>query len=259
MNRGGRRMSRSDGRALDALRPVSMETAFVRHAEGSCFIKMGDTWVLCTASVEDGVPSFLRGQGRGWVTAEYGMLPRSTTTRSRRSLTGGRTLEIQRLIGRSLRAVTDMDALGERTVTLDCDVIQADGGTRTAAITGACVALYEACEHLRRNDRIKRWPLKQLVSAISVGVVDGTAMLDLPYSEDSRAEVDMNVVVTADGRYVEVQGTAESEPYGPKTLEELLWLARKGGSELIAMQRDVLGLASGARAEAAAGAEAPRG
>jgi len=236
-----------------------METGTAKHAEGSCLIRMGDTVVLCTASVEDGVPSFLRGQGRGWVTAEYGMLPRSTTTRSRRSLTGGRTLEIQRLIGRSLRAVTDMDALGERTVTLDCDVIQADGGTRTAAITGACVALFEACEKLRRSDLIKRWPLKQLVAAISVGVVDGTAMLDLPYAEDSRADVDMNVVVTADGRYVEVQGTAESDPYGPDTLEQLLSLARKGGRELIAKQREALGLGAedgGAGADAGSGAAA---
>ena len=239
-------MSRMDGRALDEMRPVTMETGFARHAEGSCLIKMGDTWVLCTASVDDGVPGFLRGQGRGWVTAEYGMLPRSTTTRSRRNLGGGRTLEIQRLIGRSLRAVTDMDALGERTVTLDCDVIQADGGTRTAAITGACVALHEACEYLRRNDRITSWPLKQLVSAISVGVVDGTPMLDLPYPEDSRADVDMNVVVTADGRYVEIQGTAESDPYDEDALAELLRLARKGSGELIGRQREALGLEPGA-------------
>jgi ribonuclease PH len=235
-------MSRADGRALDELRPVQMETGYARHAEGSCLIRMGDTWVLCTASVEDGVPGFLRGQGRGWVTAEYGMLPRSTTTRSRRNLTGGRTLEIQRLIGRSLRAVTDMDALGERTVTLDCDVLQADGGTRTASITGACVALFEACDWLRKNDRITTWPLKQMVAAISVGVVDGTPMLDLPYPEDSRADVDMNVVLTADERFVEVQGTAESEPFPSETLDQLLELARKGTRELVVMQRKVLGL-----------------
>ncbi|GJM45355.1 MAG: ribonuclease PH [Gemmatimonadota bacterium] len=235
-------MSRLDGRTFDEIRPVSMETGFAKHAEGSCLIKMGGTWVLCTASVEDGVPGFLRGQGRGWVTAEYGMLPRSTNTRSRRSLTGGRTLEIQRLIGRSLRAVTDMDALGERTITLDCDVLQADGGTRTASITGACVALHEACEYLRKNDRINSWPLKQLVAAISVGIVDGEPMLDLPYSEDSRADVDMNVVVTADGRYVEVQGTAESDPYTEESLAEMLRLARKGSDELVAQQRKALGL-----------------
>jgi ribonuclease PH len=235
-------MSRADGRALDELRPVQMETGYARHAEGSCLIRMGDTWVLCTASVEDGVPGFLRGQGRGWVTAEYGMLPRSTTTRSRRNLTGGRTLEIQRLIGRSLRAVTDMDALGERTVTLDCDVLQADGGTRTASITGACVALFEACDWLRKSDRITTWPLKQMVAAISVGVVDGTPMLDLPYPEDSRADVDMNVVLTADERFVEVQGTAESEPFPSETLDQLLELARKGTRELVVMQRKVLGL-----------------
>jgi ribonuclease PH len=235
-------MSRADGRALDELRPVKMETGYARHAEGSCLIRMGDTWVLCTASVEDGVPGFLRGQGRGWVTAEYGMLPRSTSTRSRRNLTGGRTLEIQRLIGRSLRAVTDMDALGERTVTLDCDVLQADGGTRTASITGACVALFEACDWLRKSDRITTWPLKQLVAAISVGVVDGTPMLDLPYPEDSRADVDMNVVLTADERFVEVQGTAESDPFPSETLDQLLELARKGTRELVVMQRKVLGL-----------------
>ncbi len=235
-------MTRADGRALDELRPVKMETGYARHAEGSCLIRMGETWVLCTASVEDGVPSFLRGQGRGWVTAEYGMLPRSTSTRSRRNLTGGRTLEIQRLIGRSLRAVTNMDALGERTVTLDCDVLQADGGTRTAAITGACVALFEACDWLRKNDRISTWPLKQMVAAISVGVVDGVPMLDLPYPEDSRADVDMNVVMTADERFVEVQGTAESDPFPSDTLTRLLDLARKGTNELVALQREVLGL-----------------
>ncbi len=235
-------MSRADGRALDELRPVTLEIGFARNAEGSCLTKMGNTWVLCTASVEDGVPGFLRGQGRGWVTAEYGMLPRSTNTRTRRNLTGGRTLEIQRLIGRSLRAVTNMDALGERTVTLDCDVLQADGGTRTAAITGACVALHEACEWMRKSDRISTWPLTQLVAAISVGVVDGTPMLDLPYPEDSRAEVDMNVVVTADNRFVEVQGTAESEPFSGDTLQELLRLAQKGTAELVDAQRAALGL-----------------
>jgi ribonuclease PH len=219
-----------------------METGYAKHAEGSCLIRMGDTWVLCTASVEEGVPAFLRGKGQGWVTAEYGMLPRSTTTRSRRNLTGGRTLEIQRLIGRSLRAVTNLQTLGDRTVTLDCDVIQADGGTRTASITGACVALFEACERLRQNDKIKSWPLKELVAAISVGVVDGTAVLDLPYQEDSRAEVDMNVVVTASDRFVEVQGTAESEPFDQATLNRMMELAKGGVAELIEAQRQVLGL-----------------
>jgi ribonuclease PH len=235
-------MSRPDGRAVDELRPLTLELGWTKHAEGSCLVRMGETWVLCTASVEDGVPSFLRGQGRGWVTAEYGMLPRSTTDRSRRGLGGGRTLEIQRLIGRSLRAVFDFDAIGERTITLDCDVLQADGGTRTAAITGACVALHEACEYLRRNDRISRWPIKEMVAAISVGVVDGEVRLDLPYVEDSAAEVDMNVVMTAGGRFVEVQGTAESEPFGAETLSRLLELAGQGIGELVGRQREALGL-----------------
>jgi len=198
-------MSRPDGRAVDELRPLTLELGWTKHAEGSCLVRMGETWVLCTASVDDGVPSFLRGQGRGWVTAEYGMLPRATTDRSRRSLGGGRTLEIQRLIGRSLRAV-------------------------------------EACEHLRRNDRISRWPLKELVAAISVGVVDGEVRLDLPYIEDAAAEVDMNVVMTASGQFVEVQGTAESEPFSAETLSRLLELAGKGIGELVTRQRDALGL-----------------
>ena len=235
-------MARPDGRKADELRPVSLELGTAKHAEGSCLVRMGDTVVLCTASVEDGVPQFLRGGGVGWVTAEYGMLPRSTNTRTRRSLTGGRTLEIQRLIGRSLRAVTDRAALGDRTVTLDCDVLQADGGTRTAAITGACVALFEACEYLRRNDLIKTWPVKELVAAISVGVVDGRSVLDLPYTEDSAAEVDMNVVMTASGRFVEVQGTAESEPFDDDALQDMLALARKGVDELVDRQRTALGL-----------------
>ncbi|MEZ5066634.1 MAG: ribonuclease PH [bacterium] len=235
-------MGRPDGRAADELRSVSLELGWTKHAEGSCLIRMGDTWVLCTASVEDGVPPFLRGQGRGWVTAEYGMLPRSTTDRSRRNLGGGRTLEIQRLIGRSLRAVTDFDALGERTITLDCDVLQADGGTRTAAITGACVAMFEACEHLRKNDRISKWPLKDLVAAVSVGVIDGEPRLDLPYVEDSAADVDMNVVMTAGGKFVEVQGTAESEPFDRAALDRLLELAGLGIDRLVEAQRSALGL-----------------
>ncbi len=235
-------MSRPDGRAVDALRNVSLELGAAKHAEGSCLVKMGDTWVLCTASVEDGVPAFLRGKGQGWVTAEYGMLPRATNTRTRRRLGGGRTLEIQRLIGRSMRAVTDRKALGDRTVTLDCDVLQADGGTRTAAITGACVALFEACEHLRKNDRIEKWPLRELVAAISVGIVGGTPVLDLPYVEDSTADVDMNVVMTAGGKFVEVQGTAEAEPFDHDELDALLGLAKKGIGELVAAQRKVLGL-----------------
>lgn len=235
-------MPRPDGRAVDALRTITMETGFVKHAEGSCLVKMGDTWVLCTASVEDGVPPFLKGQGQGWVTGEYGMLPRSTTTRSRRALGGGRTLEIQRLIGRSLRAITDMKALGDRTITLDCDVLQADGGTRTASITGACVALYEACERLRRSGLLPRWPIRELVAAVSVGIVDGEAVLDLPYSEDSTADVDMNIVMTASSKFVEVQGTAENQLFDDAQLAQLLGLARGGIRDLVAKQRETLGL-----------------
>jgi len=238
-------MTRSDGRAPDQLRPVTLEIGYTKHAEGSCLIRMGDTWVLCTASVEDGVPSFLRGKGQGWVTAEYGMLPRATTTRGRRNPAAARSLEIQRLIGRSLRAVTDLPALGDRTITLDCDVIQADGGTRTASVTGACVALFEACDRLRRSDLLQTWPIRELVSAVSVGVVDGTPILDLPYEEDFRAEVDMNVVMTAGGSFVEIQGTAESEPFDAGTLEAMLALARKGSAELVAAQRGALGLEVG--------------
>lgn len=235
-------MSRLDGRAVNELRPVVLETGFVKHAEGSCLVRMGDTWVLCTASVEDGVPPFLRGQGQGWVTAEYGMLPRSTTTRTRRSLGGGRQLEIQRLIGRSLRAVTDLKLVGDRTITLDCDVLQADGGTRTAAITGACVALYQALEKLRADELLPGWPVRELVAAISVGMIDGEARLDLPYVEDSTADVDMNVVMTASSRFVEIQGTAEAEPFDDAQLSGLLALARTGIQQLITQQRAALGL-----------------
>ena len=235
-------MIRPDGRAADELRPVTLETKVAKHAEGSCLVTMGETRVLCTASVEDGVPSFLRGKNRGWVTAEYGMLPRSTTTRSRRNLTGGRTLEIQRLIGRSLRAVSDLEAVGERTITLDCDVLQADGGTRTASITGACVAFYEACDWMRRTDRITRWPLKELVAAVSVGVVEGAVLLDLPYVEDSNADVDMNVIMTAGGNFVEIQGTAEAAPFDETRLAEMLGLARGGIASLVGAQRRALGL-----------------
>jgi ribonuclease PH len=198
--------------------------------------------VLCTASVEDGVPPFLRGKGQGWVTAEYGMLPRATTTRGRRNPQAARSLEIQRLIGRSLRAVTDLGALGDRTITLDCDVLQADGGTRTAAVTGACVALFAACERLRTSDLLKKWPLRELVAAVSVGIIDGEPRLDLPYDEDSRAAVDMNVVMTASGRFVEVQGTAESAPFDDGELAAMLALARAGVGRLVAAQREALQL-----------------
>lgn len=235
-------MPRPDGRAVDEMRLVSLETGYVKHAEGSCLVRMGDTWVLCTASVEDGVPPFLRGQGQGWVTAEYGMLPRSTTTRSRRTLGGGRQLEIQRLIGRSLRAVTDLKLVGDRTITLDCDVIQADGGTRTAAITGACVALVKALEGLKSQSLLPGWPIRELVAAISVGMIGGEPRLDLPYLEDSAADVDMNVVMTASSRFVEIQGTAEAEPFDDTQLNHLLALARRGVQQLIAHQREALGL-----------------
>jgi ribonuclease PH len=235
-------MARGDGRAADELRAVTLETGFTKHAEGSCLVRMGDTWVLCTASVEDGVPPFLRGKGQGWVTAEYGMLPRATTSRGRRNPQAARSLEIQRLIGRSLRAVTDLGALGDRTITLDCDVLQADGGTRTAAVTGACVALFAACERLRTSDLLKKWPLRELVAAVSVGIIDGEARLDLPYDEDSRAAVDMNVVMTASGRFVEVQGTAESAPFDDGELAAMLALARRGVDRLVAAQREALQL-----------------
>ncbi|HMB70121.1 MAG TPA: ribonuclease PH [bacterium] len=235
-------MSRSDGRAPDQVRPVTMETGYTKHAEGCCLIKMGDTWVLCTASVEDGVPPFLRGKGQGWVTGEYGMLPRATNTRGRRNPHASRSLEIQRLIGRSLRAVTELKALGDRTVTLDCDVIQADGGTRTAAITGACVALFQALDGLRRSDLLKAWPLKELVSAVSVGIIDGEPRLDLHYEEDHRADVDMNVVMTAGGKFVEVQGTAEADPFDDGHLTAMLKLAHRGCAELVTAQREALGL-----------------
>jgi ribonuclease PH len=237
---------RPSGRAPDALRDVSFTTGFARHAEGSCIIRMGETEVLCAASVEGRVPPFLRGSGQGWVTAEYGMLPRATLTRSPREAEkgkiGGRTHEIQRLIGRSLRSVVDMKLLGERTVILDCDVLQADGGTRTAAITGACTALAIALGKLQAAGTLKESPLKQMVAATSVGIVDGRVLLDLAYEEDSRAEVDMNVVMTADGGLVETQATAEKGTYSRKQLDEMLDVAEAGIRELLAAQRQVIGI-----------------
>jgi ribonuclease PH len=237
--------SRVDGRSARDLRPVRITTGFTEHAEGSVLIEMGRTRVICTASVELGVPRFMMNQGRGWVTAEYGMLPRSTHTRSDREAArgkvGGRTMEIQRLIGRSLRAVMDMEALGERTITLDCDVIQADGGTRTAAITGAWVALSLACRRLVEAAQIARNPVRQAVAAVSVGVVGGRALLDLCYEEDVRAETDMNVVMTASGEFVEVQGTAEREPFSQSTLDEHTTLATDGIRRLVEVQKQALG------------------
>ncbi len=227
---------RPDGRAPDELRPITIQTGVARHAEGSALIALGDTHVLCTASVEDRVPPFLKGSGSGWVTAEYGMLPRATHTRSSREAAqgrqGGRTHEIQRLIGRSLRSVTELRGMGERTVTLDCDVLQADGGTRCAAITGACVALAMAFAKLVREQKVPRWPLRETVAAISVGICAGQAVLDLGYAEDAEADVDCNVVGTASGAFVEIQGTAERRPFSDSQLGELLRLAKAGLASL---------------------------
>jgi ribonuclease PH len=235
-------MPRSDGRANDELRPVRMTVDYLRHAEGSVLIEFGDTRVLCVASIEDRVPGFLEGRGQGWLTAEYAMLPRAGKTRSNRESVsgkvGGRTHEIQRLIGRSLRACTDLRALGERTIVLDCDVLQADGGTRTAAITGAWVALKRASATLRQRGVLTVDPVRMGLAAVSVGVVDGEALLDLNYGEDSHAEVDANVVMTDQGEFVEVQGTAEGKPFSRARLDELLALAEKGIRELHRLQRE---------------------
>jgi ribonuclease PH len=238
-------MTRTDNRAPGDLRPVTITPHYLIHPEGSVLVEAGRTRIVCTASVEDRVPPFLRNSGRGWVTAEYGMLPRSTTTRSTREAAsgkvGGRTQEIQRLIGRSLRSVTQMDKIGERTIWLDCDVIQADGGTRTASITGSFVAMALAFRTLVSQGVLKQMPVKQFVAAISVGIVDDTPLLDLAYDEDSRAEVDMNVVKTSDGRYIEVQGTAETAPFGRQRLNEMLDLADEGIERLFALQREIVG------------------
>src|SRR6188768_1265044 len=236
---------RSDNRAPNQLRETTITPNFLPHAEGSVLIEAGRTRVICTASVEERVPPFLRGSGKGWVTAEYGMLPRATNTRMQREATagkvGGRTQEIQRLIGRSLRSVANLPALGERTIWIDCDVIQADGGTRTASITGAFVALALALETLRSRDVIRAIPLHDSVAAISVGIVDGEALLDLAYEDDSRAEVDMNIVKTGDGRFIEIQGTAEAIPFGQDALMTLLDLADYGIAQLVEKQRAIVG------------------
>jgi ribonuclease PH len=227
------------------LRPVVIERHFTKHAEGSVLIKQGETWVLCTASVEEKVPSFLKGRGKGWVTAEYSMLPRSTVERKDREIKKGkpdaRGTEIGRLIGRALRAAVDMEKLGERAITIDCDVLQADGGTRCASITGGMVALADALAWLQRQGKLKESPLKQFVAAVSVGVCDGTPTLDLDYIHDSAAEVDLNVVMTDDGRFVEIQGTAEHEPFTDEALDALRALARSGIKKLIRMQKAALG------------------
>jgi ribonuclease PH len=238
---------RSAGRSADALRPVTLQRHYTRHAEGSVLVAFGDTQVLCTASVEERVPPHKRGSGEGWVTAEYGMLPRSTHTRSDREAArgkqSGRTQEIQRLIGRSLRSVFDLSALGERTIHLDCDVLQADGGTRTAAITGAFVAAHDAVGWLIETGRLAQTPIRDFVAAVSVGVVAGTALLDLEYTEDSACDTDMNVVMTASGGFVEVQGTAEGAPFTRAEMDRLLALAAQGISDLVVRQRAALGVA----------------
>jgi ribonuclease PH len=242
-------MSRSDGRSPDQLRPVEIEAGVVRYAEGSARITVGETVVLCAATVDERVPSFLKGSGRGWVTAEYSMLPRAGRDRSPREAVqgrqGGRTQEIQRLIGRSLRGVTDLQSLGERSVILDCDVLEADGGTRTASITGACVALHQALTFLVEQEKIPYHPMRDLVAAVSVGLVNGQALLDLCYEEDYRTDVDFNVVQTATGRLVELQGTAEGRPFSREQLHEMLDLAERGCRELAAHQRESLGLVGG--------------
>jgi len=235
---------RLNGRKSDELRPVRIIRNFIKHAEGSVLIQLGETRVICTATLEDKVPPFLRNQGRGWITAEYAMLPRSTKTRSTRESTqgrvGGRTHEIQRLIGRSLRAVMDLSLIGERTFWIDCDVIQADGGTRTASITGAYVALVDAVEYLRKEVSIPRDPIIDSVAAISIGVVDGQTFLDLNYEEDSKAEVDCNFVMTGRGRFIEIQGTAEGQPFSKESFEKMMAMAAQGIDKLTAMQHQVL-------------------
>jgi len=237
-------LKRVDGRAYDELRPIKIIPGYQSFAEGSALIKLGKTHVLCSVSVEERVPPFLKGSGTGWITAEYAMLPRSTVTRTQRDSSlgrvGGRNQEIQRIIGRSLRAVSDLDALGERTLIVDCDVIQADGGTRTAAITGAYVALHRAMETLTNMGIISSIPLKSAVAATSVGIVNGYMMLDLCYDEDFQASVDFNVVMTGKGEYVEVQGTAEGKPFPRQSIDDLLSLAEKGISQLFQAQQDVL-------------------
>ncbi len=237
---------RPSKRRPDELRPIAIDRHYTRHAEGSVLIAFGDTRVICTASVEDGVPGFLEGRGQGWVTAEYGMLPRSTHTRTDREAArgkqSGRTQEIQRLIGRSLRAVTDLAGLGERTVKLDCDVIQADGGTRTASVTGAFIALHDAVGTLLRGGVLSASPIRDFVAAVSVGLYESVPVIDLDYAEDSGCDTDMNVVMTGSGGFVEIQGTAEGEPFSPAQMDALLALAMQGIAELIAKQKAALGL-----------------
>jgi len=238
-------MPREGDGGFDELRQVKITRRFLKHAEGSVLIEMGDTKVICSATLEDKVPPFLRNQGTGWITAEYGMVPRSTPERivreSTRGRLGGRTHEIQRLIGRSLRAVVELEKIGERTLWMDCDVIQADGGTRTAAITGAYIALVDACFDAKKNGLFVEMPIKDYLAAVSIGRVDGKTLLDLTYSEDSKAEVDMNIVMTGDGRFVEIQGTAERSPFSKMEMNKFLALAKEGIGKLIRIEKDLLG------------------
>lgn len=235
---------RNDGRKPDDLRKINVVNHFMKYAEGSCLFEAGNTKVICTASVEEGVPRFMRGNGKGWITSEYGMLPRSCSTRTARESTkgkkGGRTHEIQRLIGRSMRGIVDMSVIGERTIWMDCDVIQADGGTRCASITGSFIALYLALANLKTKGLIKEIPVKNFLAAVSVGIVDGEPCLDLCYEEDARAEVDMNVVMTDSGNFVEVQGTAEKEPFSREQMDHMLAFAEKGIGELMEIQKEAL-------------------
>jgi ribonuclease PH len=233
--------NRPDGRKPDQLRKIKVTKNYLKHAEGSCLIEFGETKVICSASVEEGVPPFLKGSGKGWVTAEYGMLPRSCNTRIRREKSSGRTEEIQRLIGRSLRSVVDMEKLGERTIKIDCDVLQGDGGTRTASITGGFIALADAVLWMKKKLMFEKIPLKDYVAAISVGVFNGKPVLDLNYAEDSKAHVDMNVVMVGQGEFVEVQGTGEHATFSRKEIDALLKLAEKGIKELFVVQKKALG------------------
>ncbi len=233
-------MARVDGRGFDKIRKVNITRNYIKYPEGSCLIELGNTRVICTASVEEVVPPFLRGSGTGWVTAEYGMLPRSCNTRISRGKDSGRTYEIQRLVGRSLRSVTEMRELGERTIWLDCDVIQGDGGTRTAAITGSFIALVDALAKIKKEGKISRVPIRDYVAATSVGILNNNLLLDLCYEEDSKAEVDMNVIMTGSGEFIEIQGTAERKPFSKEQMDKMLELAKKGIEELFIIQRSLL-------------------
>jgi ribonuclease PH len=234
-------MARFDGRGADKIRKVTITRNYIKYPEGSCLIELGNTKVICTASVEETVPPFLRNSGTGWVTAEYGMLPRSCGSRIQRGKDSGRTYEIQRLIGRSLRSVTEMKYLGERTIWVDCDVIQGDGGTRTASITGSFVALVDALQKLKKEGKIERVPILDYIAATSVGILNDNMILDLCYEEDSKAEVDMNVIMTGKGEFIEIQGTAERKPFSKEKMDVMLDLARKGIEELFSIQRKLVG------------------